>query len=138
MALSVVQTDLPPSTRQWEAALASGEGFQTRYVPSLDMVAITLGEPRPAYAIDGEDGAIARIDLETNEVIGLELYDCRARFLPQHPEFQLQYLYASNRWFRRIFDIAYRSAQHRPGRQVLAADTARAAAPALRLALSYR
>lgn len=139
MALDTVQTtNPPPSTREWDAALASGQGFQMRYVQSLDMVAITLGEPRPAYSVEGEDGAIARVDLRTNEVIGLELYDCRKRFLPRHPEFRLQYLYASNGWFRRLVDIAYRRAQHQSGTHVLAADTARAAAPALRVALSSR
>ncbi|MCL4541591.1 MAG: DUF2283 domain-containing protein [Chloroflexi bacterium] len=131
MAVGTVQTDSPPSSQQWNAALAAGRGFQIHYVSSLDMVAITLGKPRHAYSIEGEEGAVIRVDLETNEVIGIELYDCRERFLPKHPEFLLPYLYASSRWFRISFHIGGWFGRHWPDSRVPVAATARAASPAL-------
>lgn len=115
---------IPQPLRRWMAAVETPDAVRIEYDRRLDMVAITLGEPQPALSVELGDGAIARVDLRTHEVIGLEIYDCRAVFLPNHPEFELSYrLLTSHLWRWGIRALSWISRGSRSSEPMVKADT---------------
>jgi len=49
------------------------------YDPEADVLYISFGEPRPAEGLDIGDGTILRVDLETDEIVGLTILDFSKR-----------------------------------------------------------
>ena len=76
----------PPDTRRWVEAFQTGRSVYATYNPSLDMLAFILEKPRPAWSLEANDGVMYRIDLETNELVALEIYDFKQYFLKKYPE----------------------------------------------------
>jgi hypothetical protein len=54
--------------------------YEHNYDPANDVLYVTVGKPRPSYGEDLLDGVIARYDMETNELSGVTILDCSARF----------------------------------------------------------
>ena len=68
MAEDVAVTRLPkPNACRWHAATKVRRGFPIQYLLTLDMVSLTLDDPVPAYAIEGDDSMLFRIRLTTHE-----------------------------------------------------------------------
>lgn len=76
----------PIDARRWSEALAAGgRGLFVSYDVGRDFFALTLGERRPTYSHEEADLSI-QVDLETNEVAGIYIYDFERSYLPLHAD----------------------------------------------------
>ncbi|MGH2532818.1 MAG: hypothetical protein ACRDJW_11010 [Thermomicrobiales bacterium] len=81
---------IPPSThRRWpdlETALAA----RVDYDPDVDSLFVAFGQPRPAVNVPlttgQRDYVYLVVDLDTEEVVGVEVEDVRAWALERHPD----------------------------------------------------
>ncbi len=70
--------------QRWQRTFSEHkDDIRGEYDPALDTYYLTIGEPRPAGTIELSD-VLLRIDLETGELVGIELPHAR-RFLKQRP-----------------------------------------------------
>ena len=56
------------------------------YDPSNDILYISIGAPRPSYGDDLFDGTILRYDLDTDELTGVTIFECKQKYLCNSPE----------------------------------------------------
>ena len=71
---------LEQATRGGNPALA------VRYDRQRDRFVVVLAAPRPADSIERDEGVVLRVDPETSELVGIEIYDFRRTFVKAHPE----------------------------------------------------
>ena len=50
------------------------------YDEDMDVLYVSRGMPRPAVAVEIEEGIVLRLDPDTQEVVGLTILDFRAEF----------------------------------------------------------
>ena len=55
------------------------------YDVEADVLYLSVGEPRPATAVDIGEGVVLRYDEAANEVVGLTLIGLRAKLLKELP-----------------------------------------------------
>lgn len=119
-----------PRSDRWERAVQAGAPeLRGHYDRRRDCFFITLGSPHPAGSIQCEEGMLLRVDLETQEVIGLEIWDFQRVFLHKHPDIAELWQQAHNplyRWLKRSL-----------GRAAERLVTVRAAQETKRLCLSH-
>ncbi len=51
------------------------------YDEDVDVLYVSVGEPRPALGVDVGDGVVLRYDEQANELVGLTLVGLRAKLL---------------------------------------------------------
>jgi uncharacterized protein YuzE len=56
---------------------------KVRYYPAEDILRVEFGSPRAAITIAMGDGGLARLDVKTHELIGLEILNFRERLEAQ-------------------------------------------------------
>ena len=59
--------------------------LEISYNAGVDVLYISIGEPRPGIAAECNDGDFIRLDPATNEVVGITLLDFRERFIQAPP-----------------------------------------------------
>jgi hypothetical protein len=50
-----------------------------------DILYVSIGLPRPSYGGDISSGIIARYDMNTDELTGVTILDCKMRYLNNDP-----------------------------------------------------
>jgi len=56
------------------------------YDCSHDVLYISIDTPRPSYGDDLSDGIIVRYDIDTDELTGVTILDCKTRYLGNDPD----------------------------------------------------
>ena len=57
--------------------------MKLRFDPKADVLYCSFGDPRPAIGVELENGAVVRLDPETNEVVGLTVIDFMKRAIQE-------------------------------------------------------
>ncbi len=77
----------PIRTTYLEQATSGGNSaLAVCYDGRRDRFVVVLASPRPAGSIERNDGVVLRVDPETGELVGIEIYDFRRQFVKVHPE----------------------------------------------------
>ncbi len=89
--MAIADAAVAPQDLRWHPALerANPEDLQWGYDPEADRFAISIRDAPPAYSIHCDEHLVLRLDLQSDIVVGLEVYGWERAFLKEHPELDI-------------------------------------------------
>jgi len=105
--MAVIES-VSPHYEQWKKRVETlGADFSVDYNRELDILSIVWGAPRPAIAYEYDEGIVLHADMQTDDVVSMEIQEFRRNFLPRYPELEQAWRRAMNPLSRlfRPFDV---------------------------------